>query len=120
MQDHFFTYPTYREFLAARFAQVKATRRRYYSGRNVLFCSQNGIATDGLQRPKNTKFIGGGLEQVLVNRRAGIEPLIGHVKEFGLKKSKMRSDRATLSSGYRSVTGFNLHQLIRHMDGKAA
>ena len=53
----------------------------------------------------------------LFNRRAGVEPLIGHAKRFGLGKSKMRSDEATLASGYRSVTGFNLHQLMRKLEG---
>ena len=53
----------------------------------------------------------------LFNRRAGVEPLIGHAKRFGLGKSMMKSDEATLASGYRSVTGFNLHQLMRNLEG---
>ena len=57
---------------------------------------------------------------LLKNRRSGIEPLICHVKEFGLRKSKMRSDQAKLSSGYRCVIGFNLHQMIKYLDGNAA
>lgn len=50
------------------------------------------------------------------NRRAGIEPLIGHLKnEFGMKKSRMKSDRTTLAAAYRSVTGFNLKNIIRFL-----
>lgn len=52
----------------------------------------------------------------LKRRRVGIEPLIQHAKSFGLGKSRMKSDATTLASGYRAVTGFNLHQLIRHME----
>jgi len=51
------------------------------------------------------------------NRRAGIEPLIGHLKHgFGLDKSRMKSDRTTLASGYRSVTGYNLKNIIRFLE----
>jgi IS5 family transposase len=49
----------------------------------------------------------------LRNRRAGIEPLIGHAKAFGLGRSKMKSDQTTLASGYRAGMGFNLHQFLR-------
>jgi hypothetical protein len=56
----------------------------------------------------------------LKRRRAGIEPLIQHVKSFGLGRSRMKSDETALASGYRAVMGFNLHQLIRHMQSAAA
>jgi len=53
----------------------------------------------------------------LYNRRAGIEPLIGHVKtDHGLGRSRMKSDRTTLSSGYRSVLGHNLGVILRHLE----
>jgi hypothetical protein len=59
------------------------------------------------------------LQEILRNRRAGIEPLIGHIKRGGqLGKSKMKSDQATLAAGYGSVLGFNLRQMIRHQQGK--
>ena len=66
------------------------------------------------------KFALIGVMNSLWHELYGIEPLIGHVKEFGLRKSKMRSDQAILSSGYRCVTGFNLHQMLKYLDGKAA
>jgi transposase, IS5 family len=99
-----------------------ATDKGYYSKANVSFCQKRGVNTDGLARPGNLKTdkVEPELALPLRNRRAGVEPLIGHVKDFGLRKSRMRSDQATLSSGYRCVSGFNLHQMLRHMKEKAA
>jgi transposase, IS5 family len=55
----------------------------------------------------------------LVDRRAGIEPLIGHVKHGGqLGQSCMKTDDTTLAAGYGAIGGFNLRQLIRHLLGK--
>ena len=55
----------------------------------------------------------------LVNRRAGIEPLIGHAKHGGqLGKSRMKHDDTTLAAGYGAIGGFNLRQLLRHLLGK--
>jgi len=51
----------------------------------------------------------------LRDRRAGIEPIIGHIKKGGqLGRSRMKSDKATLAAGYGAGVGFNLRQLIRH------
>jgi transposase, IS5 family len=56
----------------------------------------------------------------LVNRRSGIEPLIGHTKQGGqLGQSRMKTDETTLAAGYGAIGGFNLRQLIRHLLGKA-
>ena len=55
----------------------------------------------------------------LLDRRSGIEPLIGHAKQGGqLGKSRMKKDESTLAAGYASIGGFNLRQLIRHLLGK--
>src|SRR4029453_16237738 len=55
----------------------------------------------------------------LADRRAGIEPLIGHAKQGGqLGQSRMKTDDTTLAAGYSAVGGFNLRQLIRHLLGK--
>jgi transposase, IS5 family len=55
----------------------------------------------------------------LVNRRSGIEPLIGHAKQGGqLGQSRMKADETTLAAGYGAIGGFNLRQLIRHLLGK--
>jgi hypothetical protein len=37
---------------------------------------------------------------------------------FFLSKSKAKSDTTTLASGYRSVLGFDLHQMTRYLSGK--
>lgn len=94
------------------------TDKGYYTQRNIKELNFRGINSDGVLRPKTVKEHPS--EDVVLplrNRRAGIEPLIGHIKEFGLRKSKMKSDHSTLSAGYRSILGFNLHQMIRHIKG---
>ena len=94
------------------------TDKGYYSQANVNQVKEVVGNADGVQRPSNVKEqVEAPRKKELYNRRAGIEPLIGHVKEFGLRKSKMKEDGATLASGYRSVMGFNLHQLMRHFCG---
>ena len=55
----------------------------------------------------------------LSDRRAGIEPLIGHIKHGGqLGRSRMKSDQTSLGAAYGSVAGFNLRQMMRHQVGK--
>ena len=55
----------------------------------------------------------------LVDRRSGIEPLIGHAKHGGqLGRSRMKTDETTLAAGYSAIGGFNLRQLVRHLMGK--
>ena len=92
------------------------TDKGYYSQANVNLVKDVVGNADGIQRPANVK------EQVevpqkeeLYNRRSGVEPLIGHVKNFGLARSKMKGDGATLASRYRSTMGFNLHQIMRNL-----
>ncbi len=59
------------------------------------------------------------IKQLLHNRRAGIEPLIGHAKHGGqLGRSRMKSDETTKRAGYAAVFGFNLRQLTRHVAGE--
>lgn len=109
------------QIFGQRVLQQIGTDKGYYSSRQIQNVSLMGINTDGVQRPARIK--GGPLKDVvlpLANRRAGIEPLIGHAKLFGLAKSKMKSDRATHSSVYRCVMAFNLHQFVRHLTGKFA
>ena len=56
----------------------------------------------------------------LINRRSGIEGIIGHLKRrFQMGRSRMKSDRTTESSGYCAMLGFNLHQLMRNLTGEA-
>jgi len=90
------------------------TDKWYYSKENIEKVNTSSINSDGIQRPVNAKNqVPPEILKALKDRRAGIEALIGHAKAFGLRKSRMKSDRATLASGYRSVLGFNLSQLTR-------
>lgn len=107
------------ELFGADTLKTVSTDKCYYSEANVKAIAEISVDTQGLQRPVNIKKQPSGDKVLqLHNQRAGIEPLIGHVKEFGLRRSKMKSDQATLSSGYRSTMGFNLHQLQRHLSGE--
>src|SRR4029434_3372322 len=48
----------------------------------------------------------------LADRRAGIEPLIGHAKQGGqLGQSRMKTDDTTLAAGYSEIGGVHLRQL---------
>lgn len=91
------------------------TDKGYYTHENT---SIKGINTDGVQRPANAK-VGPPTDVVqrLKDRRAGIEPLIGHLKSFGVGKSRMKSDASTHASVYRCALGFNMHQFLKHMMG---
>ena len=83
------------------------TDKGYYSQANIKFVKAMTGNADGFQRPVNVKNqVEGHRKEELFNRRAGVEPVIGHAKKFGLGDCRMKSDVATLASGYRSVTGF--------------
>jgi len=95
--------------------------RGYYKNKNIKEVEALLKNADGLQRTRSAKNRPG--EQVakaLKDCRSGIKPLIKHARSFGLGKSKMKSDATTLASAYRSVMGFKLHQLMRHMAGGVA
>lgn len=97
-----------------------ATDKGYYSRKNEMLLAKKDVIEIGIQRPCNIKKprvkpLTKNCEEKLVNRRSGIEPLIGHLKQGGqLGRSRMKSDGAMEASGYTSVLGFNLRQLIRH------
>lgn len=96
-----------------------ATDKGYYSKKNEKFLIKKNVSEIGIQRPCNIKKprqnpMTKEREEELINRRSGIEPLIGHLKQGGqLGRSRMKSDKAIESSGYASVLGFNMRQLIR-------
>lgn len=97
--------------------QSASADKGYWSARNQRELKTRGIQS-GLQRPANIKSRHGvaspAVQELLRNRRAGIEPLIGRTKHGGqLGKSRMKSDAATLAAGYASVLGFNLRQMSR-------
>ena len=107
----------HREIFGTGVLKEVGTDKGYYTYGNIQGANDLLINSNGIQRPVNVKTQPPAKEvRVLRDRRAGIEPLIGHAKSFGLRKSKMKSDGATLASGYRSVMGFNLHQILKHME----
>ncbi len=107
-------------------AQVNslATDKGYYSLANEKSAVSHGIQDIGIQRPRHIKqtrkvSLLPYREKELINRRAGIEPLIGHAKQNGqLGRSRMKSDRTIESSGYTAILGFNLRQLMRYKTRK--
>lgn len=105
-------------FEGAQLASV-ATDKGYYSFSNVKVAQSENITVIGIQEPcsvasRNKIEISKQDSQELYNRRSGIEPLIGQIKQGGqLGRSRMKNDKSTEASGYTSVLGFNLRQVIR-------
>ncbi len=101
-----------------------ATDKGYYSRKNEKLMLQHGVKEIGIQRPNNIKIervfpLSKKRQEALVDRRAGVEPLIGDAKNRSqLGRSRMKSDRTIEASGFASVLGFNLRQLIRYETGK--
>ena len=101
-----------------------ASDKGYYSRHNEKIIANNDIKECGIQRPTNIKSkpinpLTKERENELIDRRSGIEALIGHVKHGGqLGRSRMKSDRTIEASAYTSVLGFNLRQMIRCATGK--
>ena len=102
-----------------------ATDKGYYALNNEQLLIEKGVLE--IQLPRPDRLLNAAREttpwpirQLLHNRRAGIEPLIGHTKHGGqLGRSRMKSDETTKSAGYASVFGFNLRQLTRYLAGEA-
>jgi len=95
-----------------------ATDKGYYSKKNIKILSDKKVRQIGIQLPSNAKNdaiqLSDEESEKLRNRRAGIEPLIGHAKQGGqLGQSRMKNDKNTESSGYCAILGFNLRQTIR-------
>ena len=91
----------------------------YYAHNNKALLQAASIEEIGLQQPRLKDSLPEDIRKEtrikLINRRAGIEPLIGHAKHGGqLRRSRMKSYKTTLSSAYGAVLGFNLRQLIRY------
>ena len=111
LEDH-------RRIFGAGTLKSLSTDKGYYSSPNTKAAEVVGVKEVGIQYPVNLKNPPTDLSQEkrveLRNRRAGIEPLIAHVKHWGLERSRMKSDSATEASGYRATMGFNLHQITRH------
>ena len=94
----------------------------YYSSANEQLLLDAKVQEVGITRPskiKKEKLHDDVTIERLQNRRAGIEPIIGHIKHKGqLGRSRMKTDKGTLSAGYSAVLGFNLRQITRYQSGK--
>lgn len=92
------------------------TDRGMYSAQNLEFCLSAGIEKIAIQpKGKAQPLVSRQDHQELANRRAGIEPRIGHLKTRGLGRSKMKTDQGDLISGYRSALSWNLSLLMRDL-----
>jgi transposase, IS5 family len=104
--------------------QSFGTDKGYYSQDNHAYLrAVKGLKEFGLQQPGlDSGSLAAREAEVharLADRRAGIEPLIGHAKQGGqLGQSRMKTDDTTLAAGYNAIGGFNLRQLLRHLLGK--
>jgi hypothetical protein len=111
----------HQKLFGANTLKAVAADKGYWSDKNRKEILTLGLPEEGLQKPSMVKSNNDdvNLTEGLRNRRAGIEPLIGHIKHGGqLGRSKMKSDVATLAAGYGSVLGMNLRQMIRYQQGK--
>lgn len=104
--------------------QSIATDKGYYSYDNEQLLIKHEVADIQLPRPERTlkappETTSWPVRKLLHDRRAGIEPLIGHTKHGGqMGRSRMKSDETTISAGYAAVFGFNLRQLTRYVAGE--
>ncbi len=102
------------------------TDKGYYSKENEQLALDFGIKEVAIQRPQRrlkdapqNPISHDALER-LENRRAGIEPVIGHLKKYWqMGRSRMKTDKSTEASGYCALLGFNLKQMMRYLNGDA-
>lgn len=112
----------HQDYFGANAIESATTDKGYYSSGNEDLLLMAGVKEVGIARPGNIKkqpLHSAEIVEKLQNRRSGIEPIIGHIKHKGqMGRSRMKSDKTTLSAGYSSVLGFNLRQIIRYQAGK--
>lgn len=96
-----------------------AADKGYFTKKNDKKLDDMGLPSYGLQKPGKARELSEGdqkIETELINRRSGIEPLIGHIKNCGqLGRSRMKYDSTTESASYCSVLSFNLQQMMRYL-----
>jgi IS5 family transposase len=93
-----------------------ATDRGMYSEANINRCRRAGVKKIGIQPKGRAKPIVSRRDhRRLKNRRAGIEPRLGHLKMRGLGRSRMKTDEGDIISGHRSALGYNLCHLVRDL-----
>ena len=106
-------------------AYFDGRRNKRYTLDNERRLEAAGVKYIYLPRPNRTlnaplEKTPGPIRQLLHDRGAGIEPLIGHAKQGGqMSRSRIKSEETTKSAGYASVFGFNTRQLTRYLAGEA-
>ena len=101
--------------------ETYATDRGMYSKANIARCRQAGIKKIGIQpKGRAQPIVSQQVHRQLKNRRAGIEPRLGHLKTRGLGRSRMKSDEGDLISGHRSALAYNLCHLMRDLSSQRA
>jgi IS5 family transposase len=114
----------HQNLFGTRVLQSFATDKGYYAYDNEQLLIKLDVADIQLPRPERTlnappETTSWPVRKLLHDRRAGIEPLIGHTKHGGqMGRSRMKSDETTKSAGYAAVLGFNLRQLTRYVAGE--
>ena len=113
------------EIFGENILESVATDKGYYSAENISSLQNEKVEEIGIQFPENSKknilIQDENLKKTLYNRRAGTEPLIGHIKNnLGLGRSRMKSDVTTESSAYRCTNGFNLIQTMHYLTANNA
>ena len=95
--------------------------RGMYCQPNIDLCQDIGIKKIAIQPKGKTKpLVSRRDHRVLSNRRASIEPRIGHLKRRGLGVSRMKSDAGDIISGYRSALSFKLSLMMRDLQRNLA
>ena len=90
-----------------------------WSTENLELCLSAGIEKIAIQpKGKACPLVTRRDHRELSNRRAGIEPRIGHLKTRGLGHSRIKSDAGDLISGYRSALSWNMSLLMRDLTVK--
>lgn len=101
--------------------QSIAADKKYHTVHNLKDLESKNIAEVGIGIPRSNKKTWNVMSSIeirkkLRKRRAGIEPMIGHLKHKGqMGRSRMKTDRTTLASGYSAVLGLNLRQLLKQL-----
>jgi hypothetical protein len=95
------------------------TDRGMWSVENLELCLSAGVQKIAIQ-PKGqaSPLVSRRDHLEMSNRRAAIEPRIGHLKTRGLGRSRMKTDAGDLISGYRSALSYNLSLLMRDLSMK--
>ena len=90
----------------------------FWSRPNLKICKEKEIEEIGISpRGRLNWLVDFEKIECLKSRRAGVEPIIGHIKRRGLGKSKMKSDNGTKVEGQRAVLSLNLSRLAKDLHG---